>query len=384
MARVISLKKLKPNYTIPAAYGLVEKGIQELWDFAAYYEIDKSLLRKEIARVSGQRNAAYVDFLSQREFQSETAEPATDEAEKEAEAARHEAIQEQYSQNLLEAIKYLGEDKDSISVAGLKQLHKLIYTNTRYTGIAGTLRKKDVSLFSFTEEEDNRLPDTESLQQYLEDACKLLQVDSLPALLRTALFYFTMHTVQPFSEGTDIVSMLVCQWMLDKEKQDPFHLVNLPGYFFMNRKLLDENKSLSSEDGYAARLEIDLTEYLEAWAKYYLAEIESVRKLFIDKAKELLEYDTLTPRQKNSLNFWLEKAFFLNKDKLKQLSTRQHEIMLLIAKYGCLAVKELVPVFQVDRKSIQDDFNLLHSLALVDLRGAGPSLKYYLDFRIDV
>jgi Fic family protein len=384
MARVISLKKLKPNYTIPQAFELVEKGIQELWDFAAYYEIDKSLLRKEMARVATQRNATFVELLSQREFELDSSEAEQDEHEKEAEAVRREGIQEQYSQNLLEAMKYLGEGKDTVTVTGIKQLHKLLYTNTKFISIAGNFRKKDVSLFSFSEEEDNRLPDTESLQLYLEDACKLLQVDSLPALLRAALFYFTVHTIQPFSEGNDMVSMLVCQWVLDKEKQDPFNLMNLPGCLFLNKKFLDEIRPYVQGEGYEARLEMDLTDYLESWAKCYLSEIAGVRKLFIDKAKELLEYDTLTPRQKNSLNFWLEKAFFLNKDKLKELSTRQHEIMLLIAKYGCLAVKELVPVFQVDRKSIQDDFNLLHSLALVDLRGAGPSLKYYLDFRIDV
>jgi predicted HTH transcriptional regulator len=112
--------------------------------------------------------------------------------------------------------------------------------------------------------------------------------------------------------------------------------------------------------------------------------LAAIRNAITDCVRQQLDYISLTPRQKNSLNFWLEKAFYIHKGKLELLSSRQHEMMLLIAKYGTLSNKELVPVFMVDRKTIQRDFNTLLDLKLLEQRGGGRGLKYYINMRVNL
>ena len=64
---------------------------------------------------------------------------------------------------------------------------------------------------------------------------------------------------------------------------------------------------------------------------------------------------------------------------LNQISVNINTIQLPV-----LPIKDLVPVFMVDRKTIQRDFNTLLDLKLLDQRGGGRALKYYINLRVEI
>jgi hypothetical protein len=170
--------------------------------------------------------------------------------------------------------------------------------------------------------------------------------------------------------------------ILNQQEVNPWFLLNLEKHVFSNPAWSAMTKEHLKPGNYLERLDTDLSEWIELSVAAILQNLEEIKDLMSGMVKKKMNYDKLTIRQKNNLNYWLDYGFYLHKPKLSKLTSRQHEIILLLLRYGHLSNKDLVPIFKVDRKTIQRDFNELLSLQMVEQRGAGRGLEYYLDFKV--
>jgi hypothetical protein len=188
--------------------------------------------------------------------------------------------------------------------------------------------------------------------------------------------------VQVFGEENDTIAILGTHYFLKHTKYSLLGLLNLEEHVFFDEKFRQKASQLFAGRNYLELLDADLTNYLEACIHRYQAHLEEVKQVVIGVVKELFGYPDFTPRQKNVLNFWLNKGFFLQHEKLHELTPRQHDIMMLLVKYGSVTNKDLVPIFQVDRKTLQRDFTTIVDLGLAEQRGMGRAVRYFVDFRI--
>ena len=95
--------------------------------------------------------------------------------------------------------------------------------------------------------------------------------------------------------------------------------------------------------------------------------------------RKQIDYDKLTPRQKNIMNYVFQKGYKLKEIDDTIINKRQKLIMYIIQHRGFVSTKELVTEFECNRKTIQRDFVHLLDLNLVKVIGQGSALKYSLN-----
>jgi Fic family protein len=377
MARAAQYQKLHINYAHPELLEPVTTDLLEIREFIRYYEVDASLMKPYIYQVHREE----LEMISPY-FNTEKAEIDYDHLL--AGAKDPENDEEQITVNLSGILKSLDAGKEEFSLGYLQKLQVAIHHRLQKDHAGIGLRMETNSLFAAAEvKETEHLLDHES-KEWLDEILKMANDKEIDPLVKSWLFYYYFNILKPFNAYNELLAYLVCKKILVSEKLDFFNTLNPEQYVFRDKTVIKVYTGLAEKDNFEDRLNADPESYITACIHGFMNNIKAVRTAITDTVREQLDYQSLTPRQKNSLNFWLEKAFFIHKDKLDQLTPRQHEIMLLIAKYGSLSNKELVPVFMVDRKTIQRDFNALLDLKLLDQRGGGRALKYYINLRVSL
>ena len=375
MIKPVLLQKLNINYTIPETVGLALTEIAEFKDFIQYYDVGAAMIkpyfekvhREEIESLSGYYNPdkANIEFDL---LLSSDKEPEND--------------AERLTLNLSAILKSAGGTKEEITLQSLQKIQVDLHQGLEHESSGIGLRMETNSLFAAAEEVQTQNPIDKDLRTWLEDLMKAANTKQTSALARCWIFYYYFNIFKPYPAYNELVAYVICKRILSSEKLDMLNTLNLDKYVFRDKEFIEVSKKLTDTEDYFQKLGSDLSEYLEICMKGFRTNIIASRSGATDCVRGQLDYASLTPRQKNSLNFWLEKAFYIHKDKLDELSPRQHEMMLLIAKYGSLSNKDLVPVFQVERKTIQRDFNTLLELKLLDQRGGGRGLRYYINMRV--
>jgi len=377
MTKTSNFQKLHINYGESETLDPAIQEVGELKEFNAYYEVNSALMkrylqsvhREELELLSVYYNPEKVDVDFDR-LLAGMKEPEND--------------IEQLMLNLSAILKSITEVKDDINLSYLKKLQISLHQKLQNDSVGIGLRMESNSLFSDTSTIEEQHPLDEDAKAWLDELLKMVNSKDVPALVRSWSFFYYFNALKPFSGYNELLSYIVCKKTLASEKLDFFNLLNPEKYVIRNKNVVAVTAQLNEIEDYDDRIHADLTGYIEACINGYRNNIKAIRLAITDTVREQLDYQSLTPRQKNSLNFWLEKAFFIHRDKLEGLSPRQHEMMLLIAKYGSLSNKDLVPVFMVDRKTIQRDFNSLLDLKLLDQRGGGRALKYYINLRVEI
>jgi Fic family protein len=375
MEKVAVRKKLNLKYELPSSLTQLLEELEDLRLFASYYSLDADSLLPETEANLISRLAMYA--------QSPAAPPDTLELTPVIEGAKQpETAKEQWISNIQHAIDFLADKKDEpLSMALLLQAHKLLVNKMPHVQEAGFLRVEGHNLFTFIEA-GVLLPENDELQDYIKELFELTGNNAESAVIRAFLFFYIFTAIQPFAHENETLAILGAHHILASAKIALSGLLNLEKHIFFNPTYLVQTAHLFGEQNYLERLDTDLSAYLETCINRLRKNVREAQETLINVVKQEFEYDTLKPRQKNAINFWLEKGFFIHKEKLKTLTPRQHDIMTLMARYSYVATKDLVPVFQLDRKTIQRDFNTLLEMGLVEQRGAGRALRYHMDFKI--
>jgi Fic family protein len=272
------------------------------------------------------------------------------------------------------------EKKAPLSIDFLQQIHRLLTQKMPNAHCAGLLRTKSNLLFNYIES-GSVLPEGSRLNNLLEQTIKMANDKKTPLLIRCWLTYYSLMSIQPFYEDNETVAVLACRYLIEQQDMNYYGLLNLEKHIFYHKGYQLRTSDLFSEQNLGERLDTDLTGYIDACLRGFMANLAEIKTTIIKQVRTMLNYEKLNSRQKNNMNFWLEKGFFRHHPKLKMITERQHEVLMLLARYVSLATKDLVPVFKVDRKTIQRDFTELMEHGIVESRGSGRNLRYYLDFR---
>src|SRR5690606_12935187 len=94
-----------------------------------------------------------------------------------------------------------------------------------------------------------------------------------------------------------------------------------------------------------------------------------------------IEFEDLTPRQRNMVNFFFDEGFLFEKQDISQLNERQQKIMDLVYENHLVSTKDLSLIFRCNRKTIQRDFNELQETQLVRQMGNGADLRYTVNIK---
>ena len=94
-----------------------------------------------------------------------------------------------------------------------------------------------------------------------------------------------------------------------------------------------------------------------------------------------MEYGSLKPRQKNAVNYWLEKGFNMHHSRLYSLNPRQRDILFRLYTQVEISNTEVANLYNIDKKTVQDDLSVLFQMGIATLKGSGKEQKFILNFR---
>jgi Fic family protein len=137
-------------------------------------------------------------------------------------------------------------------------------------------------------------------------------------------------------------------------------------------KAADAGKILKEQE------QIDMTEYINFGLEVYAAHLNTIKATLKEYYKREACFEKLPPRHKNVVNYVFENGCNLFFNNQFGLNERQAELMHIMYRRGVLQTKELFDKFEVNRKTLQRDFNELAALGLVRIIGEGRGLKYLL------
>ncbi|MFN4083841.1 MAG: DeoR family transcriptional regulator [Bacteroidia bacterium] len=120
----------------------------------------------------------------------------------------------------------------------------------------------------------------------------------------------------------------------------------------------------------------NLNEQIVFGLKIHLEQLGKIKLLLRSYFRKQIGYEKMQPRQKNIMNYVFEQGYKLKEVNESILNKRQKLIMYIVQHKGFVSTKELVPMFDCNRKTIQRDFNLLLEFGFVKAIGAGAGLKY--------
>lgn len=189
-------------------------------------------------------------------------------------------------------------------------------------------------------------------------------LSSLPALKKhTVLARFAQHLFLHI-HGLDALGLL------------SLNMAILPHQAMYKRavdqfKFKDTKDLLQSDLSHMVQLGLDIHEHALQAANLNL------RELYQDQ----IDYEDLTPRQRNMVNFFFDEGLTLSRPETAHLNERQQKIIELIYENHFSSTKDLSLIFRCNRKTIQRDFTELLDMGLVRQMGNGAALRYTVHIR---
>ena len=126
----------------------------------------------------------------------------------------------------------------------------------------------------------------------------------------------------------------------------------------------------------------DLSAILNFGLKIQLESLERTNDMLREIYQGIVEYEDMTPRQRNMVNYFFEEAFRNGRPETTNLNPRQQKIIELIHERHFISTKDLSLLFRVNRKTIQRDFTELLDLGIVRAMGFGSALRYTVPIRL--
>jgi hypothetical protein len=111
------------------------------------------------------------------------------------------------------------------------------------------------------------------------------------------------------------------------------------------------------------------------------AAVQSANRLIRELYHRQVEFEDLSPRQRNMVNFFFDEGFRMEKPDTKGLNERQEKILEIVYERHSVSTKDLSLIFRCNRKTIQRDFYELLEMGLVRQMGSGAALRYTVQIR---
>jgi hypothetical protein len=258
-----------------------------------------------------------------------------------------------------------------LSLALIYQLHKILISDLY-------IQNPESNIFnanSFVQPE--KLHSETELE--LENLFDFLNGDNeFHPIIQSWMLHFKILTLPMFTESKNKFASLLQSFWLRKNDMDLNGLLSLEHELYIKKnEYLTYFLEYKNEENLSH--EQHLNEQISFGLKLHANQLTRLYQLLQTYFRKQVDYDKLTSRQKNIMNFVFERGYKLKEIDDSILNKRQKLIMYIIQHRGFVSTKELVSEFECNRKTIQRDFMHLLDLNLVKVIGQGSALKYSLN-----
>lgn len=258
-----------------------------------------------------------------------------------------------------------------LSLALIYQLHKILISDLY-------IQNPESNIFnanSFVQPE--KLHDETELE--LENLFDFLNDDNeFHPIIQSWMLHFKILTLPMFSESKNKFASLLQSFWLRKNDMDLNGLLSLEHELYIKKnEYLTYFLEYKNEENLSH--EQHLNEQISFGIKLHANQLTRLYQLLQTYFRKQVDYDKLTSRQKNIMNFVFERGYKLKEIDDSILNKRQKLIMYIIQHRGFVSTKELASEFECNRKTIQRDFMHLLDLNLVKVIGQGSAIKYSLN-----
>lgn len=259
---------------------------------------------------------------------------------------------------------------EPLSLSLVYQLHKILITDL-YN------QNSESNLFNNTSfKQPEKLHGETELE--LDNLFEFLNIDTeFHPIIQSWMLHFKILALPMFSESKNKYASLLQSFWLRKHNMDLNGLLSLEHELYIKKNdylnyfLENKNAENKNHDQLNEQIIFGLTLHANQLTRMY--------QLLQSYFRKQIDYDKLTPRQKNIMNFVFQRGYKLKEIDDSILNKRQKLIMYIIQHRGFVSTKELVSEFECNRKTIQRDFVHLLELNLVKVIGLGSALKYSLN-----
>lgn len=258
---------------------------------------------------------------------------------------------------------------EALSISLVYQLHKILITDL-YN------QNADTNLFNKSFKQPEKLHAETELE--LDSLFEFLNIDTeFHPIIQSWMLHFKILALPLFSESKNKFASLLQSFWLRKHNMDLNGLLSLEHELYIKKNeylayFIENKNNENTQDHH-------LNEQIAFGLKLHANQLTRMYQLLQSYFRKQVDYDKLTPRQKNIMNFVFERGYKLKEIDDSIINKRQKLIMYIIQHRGFVSTKELVSEFECNRKTIQRDFVHLLELNLVKVIGQGSALKYSLN-----
>lgn len=165
------------------------------------------------------------------------------------------------------------------------------------------------------------------------------------------------------------------------------HQLDAQGLLSMNLALMPHQKTfqrVAEKFRFKGAIELvksDMNDLIMLGLQIHQQALKEANKVLREIYHDHIEYEDMTPRQRNMVNFFFDEGYKLKKPNMAGLNERQQKIIELIFDNHFSSTKDLSLIFRCNRKTIQRDFNELLEMGLVRQMGNGAALRYTVSIK---
>ncbi len=363
---MILINKYEPAISIDEAFVQCLHQYEELKKIFNFIDLPESIVETEQVNSSILRNY-YANAIDHNLLEVKTVKYIVNKNVRPSGSAEGAVYQYFKAEQFLQA--HIAEP---LSLSLIYQLHKVLVTDL-YN------QTPEVSLFN-----NNSFKQPEKLHQETE-----MELDSLfeflnndtefHPIIQSWILHFKVLALPLFSEAKNKFASLLQNFWLRKHNMDLNGMLSLEHELYIQKNEYQSYFYENRKPDAPANIDQHLNDKITFGLELHANQLTRLYQLLQSYFRKQIDYDKLTPRQKNIMNFVFQRGYKLKEIDDSILNKRQKLIMYIIQHRGFVSTKELVSEFECNRKTIQRDFVHLLELNLVKVIGQGSALKYSLN-----
>lgn len=277
-----------------------------------------------------------------------------------------------------QAEKYL-DGTATLEVRHLKKAHEILLRRTIFEENGGKFSEQE-SPTGRNLDTTYRSPKGEERDKSLKSFIRFINTNKThPEILKPWLVYYYFDLIRPFESMNYAFSLVLLNHLMTKA------FPNVPWFFekfifesWESHKGTTENPMFGQllESRKKQNLTSFVQQVLELTSRNLNWVKEMVSSIYLEEKSKFLE----SPKQRNSLNFLMDRGFKLNHSHISELNNRQQKILEQVALNRDVNTKTLVQLFRCDRKTIQRDFAELMEFDLIKQEGKTKTVRYLINF----
>jgi Fic family protein len=256
----------------------------------------------------------------------------------------------------LREIDKLSGSKVRFDAGDVLNIHKIVINGLVDKEKTGVFRQGPVFIVNILANKEEEIaytpPKAEKVSELIRDLVNWIETNkNIHPIIRAGLFHYQFETIHPFTDGDGRTGRLMTLLHLYQSGFDFRKILVLEDYYNRDRKAYYD--ALQTGKSYNARLDADLTNWLEYYVAGFLGEVKRVK----DQILSLSLAENLNPTRN-----------VLDKDEL--------QIIDFVVTMGQITSSDVVDILDIPKRTAQAKLKGLEDAKILERRGAGPATYY--------